>query len=425
MNGKQPMVAISNQSLKKIKLSLRHVTLPLILVLIVALGCTPNSNQVVETSATETSYPVIMAYYVPERDFEPEKVPVEKLTHIIFSFTNVIEGEMKFRHPDEAGPLLEALVRQKERNPDLKVMIGCGGWGADGFSDMALTEDSRTKFIESAGEFIEKYQLDGLDMDWEYPGISGAGTKAREEDTRNFTLLMKGLRERLDSFDKPKLLTFASAGWKRYYDFIEVNEVMKYADFTNVMTYDQVSGESIFTGHHTPLGNVKSQDIEGTPVYDHLDSLYKSGKNLDPDPRSVEKIVDFLIHEGVDPKQIVIGSAFYGRVWKGVPPVNNGLYQLSGGIQIGWMAYDQIREKYETDSSFTRFWDDKAKAPYMYHSADSLMVSYDDTVSVALKTNYAIEKGLGGIMFWELGNDTKQEGSLLDAIFNAAQPKLQ
>lgn len=362
-----------------------------------------------------------MAYYVPERNFEPLKIPVEKLTHIIFSFTNVIDGEMKFRHPDEVGPKLEALVQQKERNPDLKVMIACGGWGADGFSDMALTEESRAKFIQSAGEFIEQYQLDGLDMDWEYPGISGAGTKAREEDTKNFTALMKGLRDMLDGFEEPKLLTFASAGWKRYYDFIEVDEVMKYADYMNVMTYDQVSGESIYTGHHTPLGDVKSEDIEGSPFYEHLDSLYQAGNNQDPDPRSVQKIVDFLIQEGVDPKQIVIGSAFYGRVWKGVPAVNNGLYQLSGGLHIGWMAYDQIRAKYEPDANFERLWDEKAQAPYMYNAADSLMVSYDDTVSVALKTQYAIEKGLGGIMFWELGNDTKEEGSLLDAIFKAAQ----
>src|SRR5690606_34623164 len=112
--------------------------------------------------------------------------------------------------------------KQKERNPDLKVMIAIGGWGADGFSDMALTPESRAKFIASAKTFIQTYGLDGMDMDWEYPGISGAGTKARPEDTQNFTTLMKGLREMLDTFDTPKILTFASAGWKRYYDFIEV-----------------------------------------------------------------------------------------------------------------------------------------------------------------------------------------------------------
>lgn len=402
----------------------KNATLSPISLLIVLLSCSQpsgNSADEAQTAAPGPGKPLVMAYYVPEKDYKPEELPVEKLTHIIYSFTNVIDGEMKFRNPDVAGPKLEALVRQKQRNPDLKVMIACGGWGADGFSDMALTEESRSKFIRSAAEFIKKYALDGMDMDWEYPGISGAGTKAREEDTQNFTVLMGGLREMLDSFNSPKLLTFASAGWKRYYDHIEVNEVMKYADYTNVMTYDQVSGVSEYTGHHTPLGMVHREDIQGTPFHDYLDSLYKVGANTDPHPRSAQKIVDFLIEEGVAPEQIVIGSAFYGRVWKGVPPENNGLYQRSGGIHIGWLAYHQIREQYEPDSNFRRYWDATAEAPYMYHAADSLMVSYDDTVSVRLKTKYAMSKGLGGLMFWELGNDTKEDGSLLDAIYKAAQ----
>jgi chitinase len=365
--------------------------------------------------------PVIMAYYVAERDYQPEKIPVEKLSHIIYSFTVVIDGEMKFRNPDVAGPKLEALVMQKSRNPDLKVMIACGGWGADGFSDMALTAESRARFIESARSFIAEYQLDGMDMDWEYPGISGAGTMARPEDAQNFTALMKGLREMLDSFEHPKILTFASAGWKRYYDFIEVEEVMKYADYMNVMTYDQVSGESIYTGHHTPLGYVTNQDIEGTPFQAHLDSLYVANASPDNDPESVEKIVDFLLNIGVNPAQIVIGSAFYGRVWKGVPPTKQGLYQRSRDIHIGWLGYQQIRDRYEPDSNFVRFWDQKAKSPFMYQAIDSLLVSYDDTVSVALKTRYAIDKQLGGIMFWQLGNDTKEPGSLLDAIYKEAE----
>ena len=196
---------------------------------------------------------------------------------------------------------------------------------------------------------------------------------------------------------------------------------MKYADFMNVMTYDQVSGESIYTGHHTPLGHVSNDDIKGTPFQAHLDSLFEAGKSPDKGPRSVEKIVSFLIQKGVKPEQIIIGAAFYGRVWKGVSPTNQGLYQKSKGIHIGWLAYNQIRSRYESDSSFQRFWDEKAKAPYMYNSLDSLMISYDDTVSVALKTRFAINNKLGGIMFWELGNDTKESGSLLDAIFVESQ----
>ena len=389
-----------------------------LLCLLIQFSCT--NPAVIKAKEIPSHESVIMAYYVPERNFTPQEIPVEKLTHIIFSFTKVIDGQMKLQNPEAAGPKLAALVKQKERNPELKVMIACGGWGADGFSDMALTAESRARFIDSAREFIEEYQLDGMDMDWEYPGISGAGTMARPEDTKNFTALMKGLREMLDQFEEPKILTFASAGWKRYFDFVEMDEVMKYADYTNVMTYDQVSGVSVYTGHHTPLGNIRAEDMRGTPFGGHLDSLFRNGESQDPDAHSAEKIVNYLLDIGVDPGQIVIGAAFYGRAWKGVSPENNGLYQLSSGIHIGWSAYHHIRKVFEPDTSFVRYWDETAQAPYMYNSRDSIMISYDDTVSVALKTRYTMDKRLGGIMFWELGNDTKEEGSLLDAIYKAA-----
>ena len=80
----------------------------------------------------------VMAYYVPEQEYDATTIPVEQLTHIIFSFTKVIDGKMAFRNP-ENGDKLDQLVAQKERNPELKVMIACGGWGAGGFSDMAST----------------------------------------------------------------------------------------------------------------------------------------------------------------------------------------------------------------------------------------------------------------------------------------------
>ncbi len=373
-----------------------------------------------ETATTNKKKPVVMAYYVPERDYKPETIPVEQLSHIIFSFTNVIDGEMKFRNPESAGPKLQQLVEQKKRNPDLKVMIACGGWGAGGFSDMAVSEETREKFAQSVFDFVQQYQLDGLDMDWEYPGIPAAGTKAREEDKENFTALMKRLREVLDSTGRDQTLTFASAGWKRYYDNIETLEVMKYANYMNIMTYDQVSGVSIYTGHHTPLGYVNNQEIGNYPFKKNLDSLHAAGRTQDADPRSAEKIVDFLINKGVDPSQLVIGGAFYGRAWKGVPPTNNGLYQLSSGIHIGWSAYHQIRDEFEPNQKFTRHWDENAKAAYLYNAEDSIMISYDDSVSLRLKTEFAMEKGLGGVMFWELGNDTKEDGSLLDAIYTAA-----
>ncbi|MEO1011222.1 MAG: glycoside hydrolase family 18 protein [Bacteroidota bacterium] len=365
---------------------------------------------------------VVMAYYVPEKEYAPENLPLHQLTHIIFSFTHVIDGEMKFSN-EKAGKQLHQLVAQREKHPGLKVMIACGGWGADGFSDMAHTAENRQRFVKSVLAFNREYNLDGLDIDWEYPAIPAAGTGARPEDKQNFTLLMKELREGLDTLERDQTLTFASAGWNAYYQNIELVEVMEYADFINVMTYDQVNGVSPYTGHHTPLGHVAEADVRGTFADEVMRERKKNGADIQMPlaPRSAEKIVDYCIRQGVDPDQIVIGAAFYGRAWKGVPPQNNGLYQPNKGMHIGWSAYHRMRKEFEKNKDYIRHWDSLAKAPYMYSQKDSIFISYDDTVSVRLKTEFARKMDLGGIMFWELGNDTKEKNSLLNAIYSASQ----
>lgn len=388
-----------------------------LMLILASFSINSNSNNLIEQKDSI----VVMAYYVPERDYKPEKLPLEQLTHIIFSFTNVIDGEMKFRDEDNGGRLGQ-LVAQREHYPNLKVMIACGGWGADGFSDMAHTAENRRKFVESVIEFNTKYDLDGLDIDWEYPAIPAAKTGARPEDKQNFTLLMKELREGLNTLEREQTLTFASAGWERYYKNVEIKEVMKYADYMNVMTYDQIGSTSPFTGHHTALGLIQLEHIKDTPAWDFLESrkeeMKKRGYTFKP--RSVERIVDYCIESGVDPKQIVIGAAFYGRAWKGVPPKDNGLYQENSGSYIGWSGYSQIRKEFETDNNYQRYWDPIAKAPYLYSAKDSIFISYDDAVSVRLKTEYALKKKLGGIMFWQLGNDTKEENSLLKSMYDAS-----
>lgn len=361
----------------------------------------------------------IMAYYVPAENYMPDQLPLNQLTHIIFSFTNVIDGKMQFQHPERSDAILQQLVAQKEKHPNLKVMVACGGWTADGFSDMALNDSTRNRFAKSVVEFVERFKLDGLDMDWEYPGMGSAGIKYREEDTRNFTLTMRSLREHLDQLDRPQILTFASAGWQSYYDFIEVNEVMKYADYMNIMTYDQITYTSPYTGHHTNQGYIRWDDIETTPfgkyVLGRKQEMNKRGFNWHP--RSVEHIVDYVIEQGVDPKQLVTGAAFYGRSWKGVHPEDNGLYQPVGGSHIGWCAYRDIRAEYEGINGYERFWDATAKAPNLYSKTDSIWFTYDDTTSVRIKAEYAAQQNLGGIMFWELGNDTKEPESLLNSIY--------
>jgi chitinase len=377
---------------------------PLIIFLFIPLFYSCKSND--KTSADQ-GVNVMAYYYTRWENFKPDSLPYDKLTHIIFSFTEVLDNEMKFPE-DTLDLMLKALVKQKKKHPHLKVMVACGGWaGSGGFSEMARTPETRKKFVESVVKFIKKYKLDGLDIDWEYPGLPGIGNPYIPEDKENFTALMCELREGLNSICEHQVLTFAGAGWENAFNYIELDKVMQCLNYVNVMSYDLAGGEDPFTSHHTNLGLVKMEDIQGTPAAAKMIEEGDSTK-----PFSTEKIVSYLISKGV----IVIGSNFSGRAWQGVPPENSGLYQLNRGRWRGRGGYARIREEMEDKNGYVRYWDTIAKAPFLYNAKDSIFITYDDTMSVRLKTKYAAELGLGGIMFWQLGADAPENG-LVDAIY--------
>lgn len=384
----------------------KYVTISLVLSVSLFFSCKTIDSQQSDEGVN------VMAYYYPSRgDYNPENLPLEKLTHIIWSFTEVIDNEMKFKR-DTSGIMLKSLVKQKRKHPHLKVMIACGGWsGSGGFSEMARLPENRKKFVESVVDFIKEYKLDGLDIDWEYPGMPGIGNPYIPEDKENFTALMCELREALDNISKEQVLTFAAAGWDRFFEHIELDKVMNCVTFMNIMTYDNVTGGTPYTAHHTNLGWVRRADMSGTPADI---KMKEEGDTLDPS--SAQKIISFLVEKGVKPSQLVIGAAFYGRAWKGVPPENNGLYQINSGVWPEPARYSDIRERMEDKNGFVRYWDTIALAPYLYNATDSIFISYEDTVSIKLKTKYVIDRGMGGIMFWQLGGDTDKDG-LVEAIY--------
>jgi chitinase len=77
----------------------------------------------------------------------------------------------------------------KQQNPKLKTLLAMGGWTAGSviYSNMASTASNRKEFIDSAIEWLRRYDFDGLDMDWEYPANRGG----KPSDKANFGLLCK------------------------------------------------------------------------------------------------------------------------------------------------------------------------------------------------------------------------------------------
>lgn len=334
----------------------------------------------------------VIAYYAGGAA-EAEKFEAEKLTHIIFSFCHLRGNNL---HVDNANDSLtiKALVALKKRNPSLKVLLSLGGWGGcQACSELFADANNRKAFATSVKQLGEYFKTDGIDLDWEYPTIPGyPGHKYGPEDKNNFTALVKELRSTLGNAAE---ISFAAGGFPRFLqDAVDWKEVMPYCDRVNLMTYDLINGYDTVTGHHTALYSTPRQ-------------LY-----------STDNAVQYLIQIGVPRNKLVIGAAFYARVWENVAAVSNGLYQT--GKFKAFVGFRNFATTFPKDSGFVLYRDSIAQAPYLYNAEKKLFATFDDMESLRRKTRYAIEQKLNGIMFWELRLDTYRDG-LLNAIYNSKQ----
>ena len=89
------------------------------------------------------------------------------------------------------------------------------------------------------------------------------------------------------------------------------------------------------------------------------------------------------------------------------------LHQPRSG-EDGTLSYREIEQSYL--SSYTRHWDDQVKVPWLYNKEAKIMINYEDPQSIAIKARYGIQNHLGGMMFWDLGQDDSKS-TLLDAIY--------
>ena len=369
-------------------MKLKHLsTLYLIAFLLFGLFSCKNKPTAKEDNSGQIA---VMAYYAGDAN-KIDQYNLGEVTHVIYSFLHLKGNELAYDSPEDSLGVAH-LVALKEKYPDLKVMVSLGGWGGcKTCSEVFSTPEGREAFALSVKRILDNSGADGLDLDWEYPSIEGyPGHQYLPEDKDNFTALVTTLRKTLG---KKAIISFAAGGFQQFLEnSIDWKAVMPEVNYVNLMSYDLVNGYSKVTGHHTPLYSNASQT------------------------ESTDNAVKYLEKAGVPSNKIVIGAAFYARVWKGVKNVDNGLYQAGVFKQgVGYNKFDSILSPRQ---GFKAYWDSVAQAPYMYNAKDSLFATYDDPKSVALKTKYTIDNHLGGIMFWQLANDKMKDG-LLDAIYKA------
>ena len=348
-------------------------------------------------------------------------LPGDQLTHIIYAFARVTEdGRFALGDPcidvgqcgaapgaplpaTDRGTFAE-LRRLKERYPSLQLLIAVGGWtGSDRFSDVALTPESRRTFAQSAVDVAIRRSpglFDGIDIDWEYPVGGGLPTNAaRPVDYENCTFLLLELRRELDTQGERdgrryllSIATIAGPSAPRHFDLATVAGIV---DWFNVMTYDFHSGSKI-AHFNAPLYTASG---DPTPSY------------------TVDSTVQRYIAARVPRAKIVVGVPFYGRVYGGVGPANDGLFQPAPGpVPDEWRSgtdYRSIVRRRPESLGFRRVMHPEARVPFLFNAMTGTWITYDDTESVAEKAAYVRSHGLGGVMAWEIGGD---DGTLVAAI---------
>ena len=318
--------------------------------------------------------PMIIAYYTENSSALPDP---SCLTHINYAHGRFVDketgdGGIWIEKPE----LLEKVIALKQQKPSLKVLLMIGGWGdkADGFSMMARDARKRTLFCQSCKEHIDNYGLDGIDIDWEYPTAGPSENGRHPDDTRNFNLVLKELRETIGN---TKIISYASSASA---DYVDWKTAMLYMDYVNVMTYDM-----------------------GDPPY-HNAPLYYSAAITKK--RSVDQSITQHFAAGVPLNRQVMGVPFYGH---GTDPYKDD-------VKYNEMAGIFSSSKYEGKN--IRKWDSVAKVPYLVDESGNFLLGYDDQESVTYKGQYVVQKNLLGAMFWEYRHDDSQ-GTLRKALCKA------
>jgi chitinase len=371
------------------------------------------------------------------RDYHVKDVDVSgaaaKLTHLNYAFGFVnAEGACYSADPwadwqrpvpaeqsvdgvaDAPGQALNGNLNQlrklKAKHPGLKVLISLGGWtGSKYFSDAVLTPESRAALARSCVDLWLRGDLpgleagagagvfDGIDLDWEWPGSSGAeGNVIRPEDKRNFTLFVAELRAQLTAFSRRAQLTaFLPAAAAKIDAGFEVRNVFRNLDFATVQGYD----------------------LHGTwePQTGHNGNLFTDRRDPNPVRYSVDQTVRDYLSRGAPGRKIVVGVPAYGQGWTGVTGGGDGLYKPATGPAPGKWVPGSEDYKDLVAKPGKRYRDLRSGAMWLYDGNE--FWSYDDPAALVQKAAYIRLKGLGGSMMWSIDQDDSR-ASLTTALYS-------
>lgn len=310
-----------------------------------------------------------------------------------------------------------------------------GGWtGSKYFSTNFATAANRTAFAQTCMDFINEYDLDGLDFDFEYPNRQGLGCNTiSANDTANFLLFLQELRTLPGASDvqftaASSLFPWNDATGAQSADLSGFADVL---DYIMIMNYDLYGMWSTNAGPNAPLASAcdarnnqgsatsginawiaagvpADKIVLGVPAYGHgfrvnATSALGNGTELNMYPN----------FNGSD--------RFQGSSWDNDPPVDDcGNAQPHTGTYTFWSLITEagfLDESGAPLEGIVTGYDECSQTPAVWNASNNIFVSYDSTQSLAAKGQYILDTGLHGFALWEAGGD--YNNILVDSIRSA------
>ena len=309
----------------------------------------------------------VVGYYPQwvQGSFTPDKIDYSVITHVIHSFA----------WPDEQGNILhyDNMLSQAVNNTvhdnGSKILLCFGGWGQSwGFAASMSTPELREIFIDNIISICETYEYDGIDIDWEQP--------ANTTEKNNLTTFITELRQVFDDLYPDWIISMAVpvSNWSgQYYDFSQLKQSV---EFFNAMTYDMHGTWTDHAGHNSPLYQSPPGDPDG----------------------SVNTGINYLVNtRGIESQKVNVGIPFYGKEYN-----TSDINQAFTGDVVSRL-YNEYHGL--INNGWNYIWDSNGQVPYLQNTSQNKIITIDDSLSVSIKSGYAISNNLGGLMIWALGYD--------------------
>lgn len=357
-------------------------------------------KKVKRPSCSDTGVKRVVGYFegwAPTRkcqSFKPEDVPVGVYTHINFAFA-VIDPVLYRIAPASASDmhLYKQVTDLKRRDKNLKVFIAIGGWTyndpgptRETFSRLAADPAKQKVFFKSLVSFMNTYNFDGVDIDWEYPGAEDRG--GRDGDFENMPVFIGNMRKALQSSGTGRAgvtMALPVAYW--YLRHFDIKKVAPHVDFFNMMSYD--------------LHGSWDKTIEWVGPY------LNSHTNL----TEITEYLDLLWRNDIPPAKVNMGLGFYTRHFTAASEscMSPGCRYESAGPrgpctdEIGVLSNAEIMDL-EARPGPPAALDPEAAVKVLKRGRE--WITYDDETTWKLKVARASELCLGGVMVWAISQDT-------------------